>query len=105
MESNGSCIYYNTINMSSLISGGSTPLTFIQAMSCVKADGTNTSLTSGSYFKNVRFNNTSLYSFDSSNARAFSTYGPYTYYTFIAKPSKMSFSYGSNYESMSIIYN
>lgn len=105
MESNGSCIYYKTINMSSLISGGSTPLTFIQAMSCVKADGTNTSLTSGSYFKNVRFNNTSLYSFDSSNTRTFSTYGPYTYYTFIAKPSKMSFSYGSNYESMSIIYN
>ena len=105
MESNGSCIYYKTINMSSLISGGSTPLTFIQAMSCVKANGTNTSLTSGSYFKNVRFNNTSLYSFDSSNTRTFSTYGPYTYYTFIAKPSKMSFSYGSNYESMSIIYN
>lgn len=25
--------------------------------------------------------------------------------TFIAKPSKMSFSYGSSYESMSIIYN
>mgnify|MGYP006956023566 CR=1 FL=1 len=105
MESNGSCIYYKTINMSSLISGGSTPLTFIQAMSCVKSDGSNTSLTSGSYFKNVRFNNTSLYSFDSSSARSFSTYGPNTYYTFIAKPSKMSFSYGSNYESMSIIYN
>lgn len=105
MESNGSCIYYMTINMSSLISGGSTPLTFIQAMSCVKADGTNTSLTSGSYFKNVRFNNTSLYSFNSSSTRSFSTYGPYTYYTFIAKPSKMSFSYGSSYELMSIIYN
>lgn len=105
MESNGSCIYYKVINMSSLISGGSTPLTFIQAMSCVKADGTSTSLTSGSYFKNVRFNNTSLYSFDSSSARAFSTYGPYTYYTFIAKPSKMTFNYGSSYESMSIIYN
>lgn len=105
MESDGSCIYYLIIDMSSLISSGSTPLTFVQAMSCVKADGNNTSLTSGSYFKNVRFNNTSLYSSDSSNARAFSTYGPYTYYTFIAHPSKMSFSYGSSYESMSIIYN
>ena len=105
MESDGSCIYYLTKNMSSLISGGSTPLTFIQAMSCVEAHNANTSPTSGSYFKNVKFNNTSLYSYDSSSARAFPTYGPYTYYTFIAKPSKMNFSYGSNYESMSIIYN
>lgn len=105
MGVNGSCIYYKTINMSSLVSGSSAPLTFIQAMSCVEANNNNTSLTSGSYFTNVRFNNAKLYSYDSSSARSFSTYGPYTYYLFAAKPSKISFSYGSSYESISINYN
>lgn len=105
MGVNGSCIYYKTINMSSLVSGTSAPLTFIQAMSCVEANGNNTSLTSGSYFTNVRFNNAKLYSYDSSSARSFSTYGPYTYYLFAAKPSKISFGYGSTYESISISYN
>lgn len=105
MGVNESCIYYKTINMSSLVSGTSAPLTFIQAMSCVEANGNNTSLTSGSYFTNVRFNNAKLYSYDSSSARSFSTYGPYTYYLFAAKPSKISFGYGSTYESISISYN
>ena len=53
MEADGSCIYYKKISMSSLISGGSTSLTFIQAMACVKTDGTNISLTSGSYFNKL----------------------------------------------------
>lgn len=105
MESNGSCIYYKTINISSLVSGSSAPLTFIQAMSCVEANNNYTSLTSGAYFKNVRFNNPKLYSYDSSSARSFSTYGPYTYYVFAAKPAKTSFGYGSSYESISINYN
>ena len=106
MESNGSCIYYKTINVSSLISGSSSPLTFLQAMSCVATpDSVNTSITSGAYFKNVRFNNSKLYSYDSGSARTFLTYGPYTYYMFVAKPSKVSVNYGSNYELFSINYN
>lgn len=111
MEMDGNCIYYKTEVSESLISGSSMPLTFVQAMTCVERNENDTSLTSGSYFKNVRFYNTCLYSFESSNARPFSAYGQYTYYTFIAKPSKMTFNYdntytgSNNYESMSISYN
>lgn len=107
MESNGSCIYYKVENMPGFISGSGKQLTFLQAMSCVEHEGKTTNLTSGAYFKNVRFSNTQLYSYDSSFPRSFSTYGPYTYYTFIANPSKMTFvsDSSSNYESMSINYN
>lgn len=104
MESNGSYIYYKVINMSSLISGGSTPLTFIQAMSCVEANNANTSLTSGSHFKNVKFSNNRLYSF-TNGTRNFPTFGSATYYLFACKPSAIDFSYGTNSETISIEYN
>lgn len=108
MGVNGSMIYYKTLGadiVPYLISGQTNvPLTFIQAMSCVGLpDGSNTNITSESYFKNVRFSNSTLYS-TTLGTRAFTTYGPATYYLFACKPSKMSFNYGSNYETCSINY-
>lgn len=63
-----------------------------------------TLLTSGACFTNVKFSNKKLYSY-TKGTRNFPTIGPATYYTLIAKPSKMNFSYGSNSETMSINYN
>ena len=42
MESGGECIFYKVIDMSTLTSGTSAALTFIQAMSCVEANNANT---------------------------------------------------------------
>lgn len=103
MESNGSAIYYKVITVAGLRSLSSNPLTFVQAMSCVQEDNNNTSLTSGSYFKNVTFIST-LYS-STKGTRPFPTFGPATYYLFACKPSKLNFSYGSNSETISINYN
>lgn len=104
MESGGECIFYKVIDMSTLISGTSAALTFIQAMSCVEANNANTSLTSGSYFKNVKFSNNKLYSF-TNGTRNFPTFGSATYYLFACKPSAIDFSYGTNTETISIEYN
>ena len=81
MESGGECIFYKVIDMSTLISGTSAALTFIQAMSCVEANNANTSLTSGSYFRNVKFSNNKLYSY-TNGTRNFPTFGSATYYLF-----------------------
>ena len=109
MESGGSCIYYNIVNdsyTSSLVSGNANKaLTFLEGVSCVEANGNNTSLTSGSYYKNIKLKNSKLYSFNSSAAKSFGVYGPNTYYTFVCKPSKLSLTYGSTYENISINYN
>lgn len=106
---NGTCIYYKVLDddlISNLVSGVSgTPLTFLQAMSCLEKDNNDTKLTSGSYFKNVTFSDAMLYSYESSSARRFSTYGAYTYYVFECKPSKVDFNYGNDYEAISINYN
>lgn len=104
MESGGECIFYKVIDMSTLISGTSAALTFIQAMSCVEANNANTSLTSGSYFRNVKFSNNKLYSF-TNGTRNFPTFGSATYYLFACKPSAIDFSYGTNTETISIEYN
>lgn len=104
MESGGECIFYKVIDMSTLISGTSAALTFIQAMSCVEANNANTSLTSGSYFRNVKFSNNKLYSY-TNGTRNFPTFGSATYYLFACKPSAIDFSYGTNTETISIEYN
>ena len=104
MESGGECIFYKVIDMSTLISGTSAALTFIQAISCVEANNANTSLTSGSYFRNVKFSNNKLYSY-TNGTRNFPTFGSATYYLFACKPSAIDFSYGTNTETISIEYN
>ena len=106
----GNSIYYKILDedydVDSLISGQTgIGLTFIQAMSSLaRSEGINTSPTSGSFFKNVKFSNSLLYNYDDT-VRNFNTYGPDTYYLFACKPSKIDFSYGSNSETVSINYN
>ena len=104
MGVNGECIYYKTMSMSGMVSGTSNPLTFIEAMSCVRADGTATSLSSNSYFRNVRFTNATLYS-TTAGVRDFSTLGSSTYYVFVCEPSGINYSFSGNTETESINYN
>lgn len=104
MYVNGSMIYYKTQSVTGFVSGNNATLTFFEAMSCVDANGVNTNPTSGSYFKNVNFSNTMLYSYNDGE-RAFGTYGDDTYCVYICKPSDITYSYGTNSESVSIIYN
>lgn len=104
MYVNGSMIYYKTQSVTGFVSGNNATLTFFEAMSCVDANGVSTNPTSGSYFKNVNFSNTMLYSYNDGE-RAFGTYGNDTYCVYICKPSDITYSYGTNSESVSIIYN
>lgn len=104
MYVNGSMIYYKTQSVTGFVSGNNASLTFFEAMSCVDANGVNTNPTSGSYFKNVNFSNTKLYSYNDGE-RAFGTYGDDTYCVYICKPADITYSYGTNSESVSIIYN
>lgn len=102
MEKDGSCIYYLVADADNISSGSSSTLTFMEAVTC-PADGV-TSLTSGSYFKNIYLSNSKLYSY-TNGTRQFKTQGPATYYTMICKPSKVSFSPSGNTETISINYN
>ncbi len=104
MYENGSMIYYKTESITGFVSGAGHSLTFFEAMSCVDANSVETKPNSGSYFKNVRFSDTKLYSYDSGE-RAFGTYGDDTYYVYLCKPEKIDYSFGDNYEEVSIIYN
>ena len=100
-------VFYKVINVSSFKRGNGNAMTFVQAMSCPEANGNSTSLTSGSYFKNVKFSNTQLYRVGNSSPYAFSTFGSNTYYVFLCRPTKLSFDYAnsSNTETISINYN
>lgn len=100
-------VFYKVINVSSFKRGNGNAMTFVQVMSCPEANGYNTSLTSGSYFKNVKFSNTQLYRVGNSSPYTFSTFGSNTYYVFLCKPTKLSFGYdnSSNTETISINYN
>lgn len=110
MESGGTCIYYKQLDSSVvpyLVSGTSSPLTFMTAVTCVRESG-QTRLNSGSYFRNVKMKDTFLYDYNSSSRKPFVTLGNYTRYTFICQPSKVSFAYGNdtnNWETISINYN
>lgn len=104
MYHNNQLIYYKSEIVSGLCSGTNKVLTFFQAMSCVDRNKVYTNPSSGAYFKNVRFDNTKLCSHNSGE-RAFGTYGNNTYYVYICKPEDISYSYGTNYEIVSIEYN
>lgn len=104
MYVNGSMIYYKTQSVTGFVSGNNASLTFFEAMSCVDPNGVNTNPTSGSYFTNVNFSNSMLYSYNDGE-RAFGTYGDDTYCVYICKPSDITYSFGTNSESVSIIYN
>ena len=54
--------------------------------------------------KNVNFANTKLYRYHA-GAAAFGTYGDNTYYVYICKPEDIRYSYGTNSETVSIVYN
>lgn len=105
LESGGSILFYRIFNLPGLTFESGKPLTFVQAMSCVKANGKETLPTNGSYFKNVKFSNTILY--DTQKSYPFTTMGPYTYFTFLAKPRNISYSYSdsANTQTVSIAYN
>lgn len=98
-----SMIYYKTQNISGFVSGNNAALTFFQAMSCVDPDGVYTQPNSGSYFNNVTFSDTKLYSY-TGGERAFGTYGDDTYCVYICKPENVSYAYGPNTETISIEY-
>ncbi len=104
MYVNNSMIYYKTQGITGFVSGNNSSLTFFQAMSCVDPNEIYTNPSSGSYFRNVNFANTKLYSYNAGE-RAFGTYGNNTYYVYICKPEDISYSYGTNSETVSIVYN
>lgn len=105
LESGGSILFYRICNLPGLTFESGKPLTFVQAMSCVEENGKETLPTNGSYFKNVKFSNTILY--DTQKSYPFTTMGPYTYFTFLAKPRNISYSYSdsANTQTVSIAYN
>lgn len=103
MYVNNSMIYYKTQKITGFVSGSGNSLTFFQAMSCVDPNEVYTDPSSGSYFKNVNFANTKLY--NDAGERAFGTYGNNTYYVYICKPEDISYSYGTNSETVSIVYD
>lgn len=104
MYHNGSMIFYRTDSITGFVSGNNATLTFFEAMSCVDKDDIYTYPNSGSYFKNVYFGSTKLYNYNDGE-RAFGTYGNNTYCVYICKPDKISYSYGTNSETVSIEYN
>lgn len=104
MYVNNSMIFYKTQMVNGFVSGNSATLTFFEAMSCVDPNRIFTNPSSGSYFKNVNFSNTKLYSYNAGE-RAFGTYGNDTYCVYICKPEDISYSYGTNSETVSIVYN
>lgn len=103
MESNGQRLFYKVKEEKELVSGTSAPLTFMEGMSSVVPNET-VNLKCGSYFRNVKFSNSKLYSY-TKGTRDFPTYGAATYYVFACKPSALNFSYGANIETISIDYN
>lgn len=105
MYLNNNLIYYKSEVINNFKSGNNKTLTFFQAMSCVDANDVYTNPSSGAYFKNVTFNNTKLKNYNNSAERNFGTYGNDTYYVYICKPSDISYSYGTNTETVSIEYN
>lgn len=106
MESGGSMIFYKEIPLSGLVGGVSgKSLTFVQAMSCMEQNEGYTTPNSGSYFKNVQFSNTIVYS-QGIGGRPLLTMGPATYFTFICKPDHISYNFddAKNTEIVSIEY-
>ena len=108
MEMDGQCIFYLKLHEDKIdqIYAGDPrnyQLTFMTAISCVATSG-NTNLSSGSYFKNVRMQNSRLYDLNG-NDYPFTTMGDHTYYTFICKPTAIDFDYGNNWETVDIVYD
>lgn len=98
-------IYYKSEIIDNFKSGNDRTLTFFQAMSCVDVNDVYTNPSSGAYFRNVKFSNTKLKNYNNSSERNFGTFGNDTYYVYICKPSDISYSYGTNTETVSIEYN
>lgn len=105
MESEGSMIYYQEITNTGLVGGSTKGLTFTQAMSCMEANTGYTKPDSGSYFRNVQFSNTTLYSIGSAK-KPMPTAGEFTYFTFICRPNNISYVFDieNNTETVSIDY-
>ena len=100
---NGNLIYHKSEFISGFASGNDKVLTFYEAMSCVDSKCVYTNPKSGSYLKNIKFNNTKLYNINDGE-REFGTYGNDTYCVYICKPENISYSYGTNSETVSIEY-
>lgn len=105
MYLNDTLIYYKSEVIDNFKSGNDRTLTFFQAMSCVDESEVYTNPSSGAYFKNVTFSNTKLKNYNNTAERNFGTFGNDTYYVYICKPSNISYSYGTNTETVSIEYN
>ncbi len=105
MESDGSNIFYLVYNAPGLISNTQKSLTFLQAMSCVEANGKYTQSTNGAYFKPVMFKDSKLYTAE--GTKPFTVMGDYTYFTFVCRPNNITFGYSNpiNVENVSIAYN
>lgn len=102
MESGGSMIFYTEYKIQGLVAGNpSKALTFLQAMSCVEQNENFTSITSGSYFRNVKFSNTVVYN-SANGCRDFKTMGSATYYTFLCKPDGISYEFNDNLNTQTV---
>ena len=108
MEMDGECIFYlklkeDIIDQIYANDPNNYKLTFMTAMTCVGLPSW-TYLNSGSYFTNVKMQNSKLYD-TNGNAYPFTTMGDHTYFTFVSRPSAIDFNYGNNWEKVNIVYD
>ncbi|MCI8388110.1 MAG: hypothetical protein HFE63_06545 [Clostridiales bacterium] len=109
MGIDGACVFYDYRSISGLVSGVGKTLAFMEAISYVAlgadGNGIETDLSSGSYIRNVKFDNPTLISY-TLGSRPFMVYNDTsTRFQVLYKPSAISFDYTETSEVFSIDYN